>query len=695
MRRHALRRFVLVSLTILLGFSQYPARAQQPGDPASAAPSARPTVEERHRELREGGAGFLDLEPALTGLGHSHYRDLLRPSASPSEIVVVVDLGSQLLEDREWIRRLPPSVAVLVSAPRRDSRDAARIAGALDATASTAPRIYLSAGPRSEWSLAVPGAVAPLWLTSSIMAASPLPVRRADLNAARLGFGREDPLLSTALASDQAAARLRVRSSEEIGVALTALPGQLRALDGAQRRDARNYLVVPLQRDLIIPEAVLVWSIVVITGLVLGYAVARPRRIYRYVRAIGHNLGATVGLFAVLVVSQIVANLVIRLILRVPLIEPDPLALAAGKLSIGVLVLALLYPLLHIRLRRASAVYSGTSLFLMIVGALVAGSSSIILGAFFVVTFVCGFIFSLVRPAALKSLALLAALAPGAYLLLALASVADARMAAELLTPAILRELVTAVIFLPLLLMFFRLEAITPRIPLLPSMVMISLITLALVAATILNGVGDPPPVAVRGEERVAAEAGATRVELRALDPGLPAISGRALRLRAPGGRQLICDALPCRETLAARPSPFNLRLEQEQALDRSGIDLFVGFAEPAEELTLIIESSLPVQLYASDLPMEQAVGTTGSRFVSALGPMPPASVSGTFVLRRDPAGPEGLISVQITARASFNRLEEAELSVAEGSGILTAGGVELVEYREMQVTTRSVTLES
>ena len=636
------------------------------------------------------------VEPADNTLGHSFYPDLLLRATTRPSVLIVVERTDPRPALAQLLADIPESAALLVTAPRNDSFVPARVATALPELPADIPRVFLSLGEIDEWRLSVPGAMAPVWLARTIAETNPLPISLAQLNAAHLGFGRRDGNLDMALARGYAAARLETRDQDTARAALDALVAALQTLPPASiRSQERNYLIVPsdgvvLGGPVVLSEQVLVWSIVVTFVLLLLYAVNRPKRVQRYLRAIRHNLAPILGIFLVLVFSLMTGNLALRALAGIERLNPHPLLLAAGKFSIGFILLGLLYPLLHIRLRRASAVYSGASLALLLMGAFVSGAVSLIFGTFFVATFVLGFLFSLARPAWLKALALAAALSPVVYLLIALAAVADTSMAEALLRPPFWRELVTAVLLLPLLLMFFRLEALTPRVPLLVVLVMVSTIGLALVAATIISELQQARtiPVVIREtypDSAAVAPSGAP-------DTGEVTMIGAngesapvAVVLTAAGQAIAQCDNLPCTRQIVAPAPPATLSGAVSTALDRYTLDWAVAFSEPIDRFRLHIQTDVPVQLYASDLPSEQPLGSTGQQFTVVPGPFPPERWRSTVVLRRSE---EDL--GRITLRITTDRNDRGGRDV-ESSG---QQAVELAERQVSWVLYRRIILE-
>lgn len=597
---------------------------------------------------------------------HSFYPDLYGQNGEPT-VLIVVSLEDPSLARPQWMTELPEGTAVLVVGSREDPTVAARLAAAIAPVGTGVPRVFLETGTSdSQWRVSVPGEVAPLSLTRAIAGSNPVPISLAELNAARLGFGQEDATLRAALNAEIPAARLSADTVVTATAALTALVEQRRnelddGPDSSVPADARNYLVVPLRRIFIVPETTLVWSIVVTVALLLSFAIARPRRVRRYGRAIRHNALPILGLFLALSASLAAANGILRLLEGIHHATPAPLTLLVGKIAAAVLVLALVYPLLHIRLRRSSAVYSGASLILLLLGAVVAGAGSIILGTFFVAAFVFGVIFSVARPAWLKAIALAGAILPGAYLVVALAAVADPTMATALLRPPFWREVVTAVFLLPILLMVFRLAALTPRIPLLPIMVLASLLALAFVAAAVIVDTRDLEPIPVAVVETVRPDPGnptgiAEVVVTATTSLGAPPERAFSVALDDEESGVVACSTLPCVGERAIGPAPVTLSTALEQNLDRYTLTADLAFQRPARRLEFRVTASAPVQLYAADLPAVQPIGATGESFRFLPGPYPPSDTSIRLILRRSSAGTSGEpIDIRIEAQATVD----------------------------------------
>ncbi len=215
-------------------------------------------------------------------------------------------------------------------------------------------------------------------------------------------------------------------------------------------------------------------------------------------------------------------------------------------------------------------------------------------------------------------------------------------------------------LLLPLLLMFFRLEALTPRLPLLPVMGMLALVTLALVTATIIVDARQPDVIAVRAE--VTRGDRDTSPEMSLAGP--VRLTG-PITVRLPSGELIQCSGVPCTREVSPTPSPLDVQIERRTALDRHTLVVRVHSTRPADSLAFEIRSSEPVQLYASSLPSEEAIGSTAQRFRVRPGPFPPAEVTARFVLRRPQDAPrDAAVTVSVATIATYSDGDTATLEV-------------------------------
>lgn len=563
--------------------------------------------------------------------GHAFYPDLyVSPIGDPS-LVVVEDLRDPVLAPADVVALADAGVGILIVAPRRVEEAPGIIAEDAPALGGTVPRVFLAPGAQSEWVVSIPGEVTPQWFTSLIGRVGGIPLNLAQLNAARLGFGLPDADLRLAFDAGFAAARLNVAPGAPAVVVLTRLARAVS--ESGNRRGATTYLVVPFGNRAVLDERVLIWGVVAALALGLALMLVRPRRTRHYLRAIGHNAAPILAHFLTLTVALIAVNFALRAVLNLGLDSLAPIWLTVGKLSLGVIALGLLYTLPFARVRRLTAVYTASSLFLLIVGALVAGAVSITLGAFFVFALIMGIGFSLGHNIWLKGLFLLLAFAPGLYLVAALAAAADPVMVRTLLTPPIQTEVITAVLLLPLVLMFFRLDALSPELPLHVVVTMVATAVLAVVVATVVAEVreGEPTAVVVRESYEVTVTGTAVGTVAIAVEDG--DVRTDPVGVSASGGVVVSCDILPCEQSVAAPDAPVSIEVTMRRVLDRTVIGWRLLFDTRPELIDLSIASDTPVQLYASDVPAQQDFGASAETFRFPLGRLPPREVTGEVVL--------------------------------------------------------------
>ena len=296
--------------------------------------------------------------------------------------------------------------------------------------------------------------------------------------------------------------------------------------------------------------------------------------------------------------------------------------------------------------------------FLLILGSLIASIFSIILGMFFVLAFVFGFLFSLSHNALLKTVFLVLAVIPGSYVVLTVVSVADPQAVSAILTPPLWREVVTAVLLLPLLLMFFRLDILVRSIPLLPIIGTLAVLALALTSAVVITEVNADTPPRVRVVETFPPELNDDPSSVPEI--GEIAITGETgglpVQVRRNERTLIACDAPPCTTEFAAPPPPVELTTEIGRSLDRYTVRYRIEYTAAARSMVLTLRTSDPVQLYAADLPGDLPPGDTAAEFVFRPGPFPPRQLSGTIVLRDVPA--EIRVTTRVRARFSGTGIE-------------------------------------
>jgi hypothetical protein len=611
------------------------AREHSFSEPLSRLLTAREGDFDREIRIIEADAGESE---------HSWYPDIVIGASGERDILLVIPLETLSGTFLEELHNLPSSVEILIVAPRTGRDAAAGVVRTVSDPDNQTAVVYRLPGEPSQWRLSVEGRVTPVWLAGAAIRSGALPASIAMVNTARLGLGRREPVLESALDDGQSALALQLNTDSDLPTVLTDLAGAIDSGPGRNERPVeQNYLIFPFTfgdlPTLVITEGTLIWSIVVLATLMVLYAVSRPRRIKRYVSAIGHNVVLFLAIFLLLVAILIMGNMVIRLLgSRFPL-SGIALPLTVAKYSLGLTVFTLLHPLLHGRLRRGSTVYSGAALLLLMIGSIIASLFSLILGAFFIVAFLFGFFFSLSHNGLLKFFFLLLAFLPGSYLLVTVASVADLETIRTLLIPSLWREVVTAVLLLPLVLMFFRLDILVQKIPVLPIAGMIAGVVTAIAVATAIHTLGETDASFVRIQERYPREMDDMPGSVP--EEGILTLTGvigsGEIQVRRDNETLLRCEAPPCSVVLPAGPPPVQLQVETGRALDRHTIAYEVTFLEPASAVNVILLADSPVQLYAATLPGQIPPGDTGRSIEFRPGPFPPAGISETVVLRNVP----------------------------------------------------------
>jgi hypothetical protein len=597
-------------------------------------------LDRRVAELRDRSVEL----PSARSDEHRFYPDILIPSADVPELLIVADLTV----DTELFRALAllesPSTAILFLAPRTSVSEAASVAVAPIGIPNRVPRIIVGTADTTEWIVGVPGTITPLWLARTLRSVENVRLSSGRLNAAYLGFGRSDALLGPLLDANLAAARLDLDQPDRLQSIIDAVHASLPS--GESRPRDRSYLMIPGRRSPILSEPLLVWSLAVVAIGLLLFAVARPRRVKRYVTAIGHQAGLIIVLFLLLLVSLMASNLVLRVLLRIPQIADETLLLALGKLATGLIVLALLFRAIHPRVGRPSTAFTGAAILFLVMGSIVSAVFSIPVSAFFVLMTLFGFLFSLSAYPPIKAVFFLLTLIPGLYLLFGFTALADSAMTRALLTPPIWREILTAIFVFPILLMFFRLDIITPQLPLLVVVAMLATVGLALISATMITVAAQPREVRITVEERRVADSSPEVVITS--DVAFDGIVSVSL----PDGEILSCDRSPCVRERSGRDAPFSLQLSRSSLLDRDAIDWRIEVADRgARTYQIRIDADQEIQLYASDVPSQlNPVGSTARRFLLTPGPYPPDPYTGSVVVR----GGETPVRVVVTVTAEF-----------------------------------------
>lgn len=597
---------------------------------------------------------------------HTFYSDWLIGPNAPIETLIVLPLEALDAAIIDTLTRPQTKVHLAIVAPRNPPTTIPSVIEAFPGYSQRTAVVYVTMGHAPEWRMSVEGFVSPAWFARTVIESGTAPFSPALVNAAKLGLGERDAVLQTALGKRQNAARLSVPDLDELYDTVRPFAELVAATTatGSVRRFEENYLILPsiptITSPIVVVEATLVWSIVVIAGFFLLFAVARPRRVQRYLSAIRHNWLLFTGLFAVLFATLIIGNLLIRVVVNVFPGTVSAIPLATIKLSLGIVALTLLYPLTHGRFRRSTTVYSGAALFLLLLGSLIASTFSIILGMFFVVAAFFGFLFSLSHNAPLKALSLLFAITPGAYLLYEIAAVADPQAIRILLTPTLWREAVTAIMILPLALMFFRLDILVTPVPLLPLMGMVATVAIAISSAVIVDSITEGPEATV-GIQTVYPAPGAIE-NVSVPETGEVEIVGQwpegALTaiIDDARGQTFRCETPPCANQVVAPAPPVTVRTTIGRALDRYTLSYSIEFRRPSRAFTLTVRGEEDIQLYATDLPASVQTGAVADEFTFHPGPYPPSTVTGTIVFRGVPE--ESRITTRVDARFAGTPVE-------------------------------------
>ena len=619
------------------------------------------------------------ISPSYRETGHSFYTDRYGSTTTDTNLLLIFDFRSPLLGMPTEGERLPEGVAILVTAPRNDPTGAVAVATALDEIPARTPRIYVSYGDKTRWRLSVPRFAAPQWLTRAIVTNSPAPVHVAYVNAARLGVGEEDIELAETLSRGVPSARLFVPSISALVDAIAPLPKAL--METRRRSGATNYLLLPRQEGpLVIPEQILVWSIVAVALILLAFATTRPKRVGRYTHAIRHNGGPLLRLFFVLASSLYGGNIAIRSLSLIVPVYNFPLVMMGGKIAIAFLILSFVYPHLHLHMRRASAVYSGTALLLLFSGAIISSTVSVILGSYFVIAFIFGVLFSNVRSAWLKAFFLAAATIPFFYLVVELSRNAPRSVAVVLLSPPLGREIVTSVLLLPLLLMLFRLDILTRSVPIVKILASISVVVLLGSATFLVIQMRQPRTLSLRAEEVV--RAGQSRLTV-ATDP--PRQLSSLLSIRADDTPPITVRGVPFVENRQREPLG-TVELTHRTALDRHTIVLSLTTLHPLDEISFTIATSRDVELYATSLPSREPLGTVGRTFHLVPGPLPTQSLSIEIVLR--PTQPASFPTVaRVTSSAAFTRQGQSEPTEVLSHLSISSVDVRTIWEEQVEVT--------
>lgn len=565
------------------------------------------------------------------GEAHSFYPSLLLVPSHlaadqlPFLLVVGIDAPPAV-----WDFALAASVrhALLVAGAPGDPQRIAAIAATPTINRETA-RIVIGAHNQYRWILGSPQAVTPFWIARGVIRTAPRAVDGAALFAARLGYGTPRPILSALLAQGLGAAQIEVAATAESPQqALEEL--WFDPADGWER----HFIVVP---PLLISEQVMVWAVIAVIGLLVLIAVLRPGKTRRYLRAIRRRGFFLAAVLSATTASLIGANIALRrLAAELPLEVPVEI-LFVGKYSLALFAAIVSIAALHGRSRRTTTVYAAAAMLLLLI--LLVGTAfwNVAMVPFFLWALVAATLFSVARRPGLKFLWLCSAAFPLAVAGIWLARTDMYGVLHGLLTPAYHVEVIGAVAVLPLLLMYFRLECIVPRLPLTRTMAQVGLLGFlgAIVLGTVAQSRTGTAPIVVT---QITDTAGVRRVSVHADGRGRTMVLPLRVVDSVSDDVLLFCESVPCTN---ARPTRERTVIKAQVVRRLERFQLTVAITHPTETLStrVTIEFDQPVQLYESALPTTPVLGATATRFVVHTGPSPPREWLTELVVRPTRAG--------------------------------------------------------
>lgn len=585
---------------------------------------------------------------------HSFYRDRLYGSADAADLLVVMS-RSDLRDDRpDW------PFATLVLAPRNrlsvalDERIAA--AGAdrhtvvVLLTLDSQPR-WIAAGRRLRSSEAL------------IRAADAGPVRvdAARITASLLGFGVADPELEALLQADRAALRLEAPDLASAQQALQELAALLpaSALDGGIA-----FLPVGGRSTVaIVSESTVTWVTALAAIAVAFVLVAYPQAMHAAWRATRSEAGRIAVMFAALIATLMIANLALRGLFATVGPQLPAASMFVAKIALGVVVLGALFHFVHLRYAGRQS-YALAAAILFGAAAVVAAIVHISLSLVFLVSMACAIGFGISRRVWIAGSWFVAALLPITYLAITLGLRPEPSLAAAVLTPALWREVLTALFVLPLLLLFFRIDSLTPRLPLAGALSVAALAFIAVFVAQAIVTLGEPNPLHVRIVERHPSDGiGDASVIIERISGG-PA---RDVQIENDRLGTIFCDRLPCARAIPAQPAPFTVATDPTQALDRYRLGVVLQFASSADALDVRLVSRQAYTVLTSSIPLRGGIATARQVVELDPGPEPPDTV--TFELRLDSVPSE----LRLELRAEYLIALEAEAVDDGGSDPIVA----------------------
>ena len=552
---------------------------------------------------------------------HSFYPDRLYGSIATNDVLVVTgraDLGAD-----------PPAwpFATLVVAPRH------RLAAALNERIAAAGAdhdtvvVLLSLGGRSRWI----AAGRRLWSAERLIrsaAAGPIPVDRARVTASLLGFGVPDPELEALLQAGRPAIRLETPDLATAEQALLQLRTRVRS---APPRGGIGFL--PLggwSTVVIVPERTITWAAVLVAVGIAVVAIGYPHAVRVVWRTVRAEAGRLLVMFATLIATLMIANLALRGLLAAIGPRLLPAMMFVAKIALGIVVFGVLVHVIRLRYA-AERSFTLAATMLFGVAAVVAAIVHIGLGLVFVVSMTCAIGFGLSRRTALAALWFVGAIVPLTYLSVTLGLQPEPSLTTAVLTPALWREVLTALFVLPVLLLFFRIDARTPRLPLAGALGVAALTFVVVFIAQVVVTLGEPNPLRVRIVEHHPFDgAGRASVVVERISGG-PA---RDVRIDDERLGTVFCDRLPCEHTITAQPPPFTVELDPTHALARYRLGVVVRFASAADALDVRLVSRQVHTVLTSSIPLSGGIAAARRVVELEPGPEPPETVA--FELRLD-----------------------------------------------------------
>lgn len=323
------------------------------------------------------------------------------------------------------------------------------------------------------------GRISPKWLlerTVSALTESETPFRlsQAQTQIARAAMRDERSAIAPYLAQEFPAIGFEsspdgVRSSgeapESVGTLADAITRLVRdSSEGLQTTWDSHYVFFETgDRYIFIPERsyiVLLLAVVFATSL---YGIVYRRRFDRYARTIARNFWSLPGLYFLAFGVLVSATLIVQYYLEArgyaELWEHYPLVFFGAKVALTLFLFTLLFQWIQrLPISRNGSFYSASAIALLFVGIVILAAINIAFSYYFLWAYMFAFIFSVTRIRLLKALALL--LAPVWLILEAvdLFSLPALRSAGSLLFSPIVGNLVLALVILPFLMMFIRLD---------------------------------------------------------------------------------------------------------------------------------------------------------------------------------------------------------------------------------------------